>query len=246
MRKSIIRHEKAIIIVLALSIYFTLLTLISLTKASEYAATGENLVSCEGFSIWAGEGMAWADQTGLYFRDEQGSEKVFAALIPLNHLQQLQVRFNAFCPEELAGTAILHVDLCADGYDADEQEFVIELKAGQNEVKQVIDKGGSAPDEAYFRVFCLDAVQCDITDLSVRRAEETMHSGTWFCVIVAVALAILLLVVTQTGRKQNAADQRVEDFGRFPKGTASVQKNLIEQSGKDKKCSKLKCQKYLQ
>lgn len=201
------RYKKAITIVLALSIYFTLLTLISLTKASEYAATGENLVSCEGFSIWAGEGMAWADHTGLHFRDEQGSEKAFAALIPLNHLQQLQVCFNAFCPEELAGTAILHVDLYADGYDADEQEFVIELKAGQNEVTQVIDKGGSAPNEAYFRVFCLDAVQCDITDLNVQSLEEVPHSFEKIsCTVLAVLLTAILIMVAAVGRKNREED----------------------------------------
>lgn len=244
MKELIMKHKKVIAVVLVLCIYFALLSLISFVRASgEYNATGENIVSYEDFVVEAGDGRAWMDATGLHFSDTESTVKVFSAMISLEKFQQIQVEFFVECPQEYTGAAVLHVDLCADEYDMDAQEFVVELKAGRNKITQVIDKGDSAPEEARFRFFCLDSVKCDISDLSVQKMEEAAHSGTGPCIAVVV-LVILLLAVILIGRKQKADNPKTEGI-RSQKITPFVQKNLIKQSGRDKEHSEIKCPQYL-
>lgn len=210
MREILKKHHKLVVGALIIMIYFTLLTLMSFLRSTTIKATGEDLVTFQDFRAEGPEvGKVWINGDGMHIRDENSGDKVFLGAISLRDVQMLQVQFAVECPENFAGEATLHVDLQAYGYDSDEQEFTVSLHGGRNEVSGIIDKGGSAPNEAYFRVFCLDAVQCDITDLSVRRAEETMHSGMGACVAVAVVLSMLLLAVILTERKQNA-DMKIE------------------------------------
>lgn len=205
MRSLIVTYKKIIVIALSVLLYLVVLVLVNFTHTTKYAASGESLIHNEEFEVWAGEDKTWADNAGLHFQDAQGSEKALAAPISLESLQQIQVSFCAQCPENFAGTAVLHVDLWADGYDADDQEFTVELKAGKNEIEQVIDKGDNAPQEAYARVFCLDPVQCDISDLSVEKMEKVEHKlGIDICVVLITILAVALLAVVAVRGKKGA------------------------------------------
>lgn len=205
MRRVIVTYKKLIVIALSVLIYLVVLVLVNFTHTTKYAAGGESLIHNEEFDIWVGEGKTWADNTGLHFHDAQSGEKTLASSISLESLQQIQVNFCVQCPEDFAETSVLHVDLWADGYDTDEQEFTVELKAGKNEIEQVIDKGDNAPQEAYVRVFCLDSVQCDISDLSVKKMEKVEHKiGIGICAgiisILAIALVIVLVLRGEKGR----------------------------------------------
>lgn len=84
------------------------------------------------------------------------------------------VNFTHTTKYAASGESLIHneeFEVWADGYDADEQEFTVELKAGKNEIERVMDKVGDAPQEAYVRFFCLDQVQCDINDLSIKNGK---------------------------------------------------------------------------
>lgn len=210
MQKFTVHYKKAVMISLALMIYFTVLTMVSFVRTTEPVAAGENLADYRDVAVLGGQDKAWVDDSGVHFRDSEGTEKVLSAALMLQDLQQIQVRFTAECPPGFEGTAVLHVDLYAEGYDAAEQEFVVELKAGQNEVSQIIDKGTNAPPQAQFRMFCLDPVQCDISSLSVQQMKEVTHSGIGICAMVAVVLVILLLMVDLTERMKNTNKQKRE------------------------------------
>ena len=148
-----IKYRKPAIIVLFLLLYFTLLAMISFMRSTECVAVGENLIDNQSFTVRAIENRAWADGEGLHFEDSEPTEKVFSTAISLQDLQQIQVQFTADCPAEFAGEAVLVVDLWAEGYDRPEQEFAVNLEAGQNEIVHMIDKGNDAPNEAQFRIF---------------------------------------------------------------------------------------------
>lgn len=204
MKERVIKHKKAIAIVLAVCLYFALLSMISFVRAPrERQATGESIVNYEDFLVEAEDGRAWLDGAGLHFSDAENTVKKFSAMISLEEFQQIQVEFVAECPQEYAGAAVLHVDLCADGYDADAQEFVVELKAGRNKISQVIDKGDSAPEKAQFRIFCLDAVQCDISELNVRTVKEISYTGKLICAtgIIAILLFLFLMLGVITAKQ---------------------------------------------
>lgn len=194
-RKLILKNRKVIVISLALLLYFALLTLISFGRApAEGKALGESLVKNENFEVEAQESRAWADADGLHFSDSEETTKVFSNVIALRGFQQIMVSFRVNCPEEWDGNATLHVDLCAEGYDTDEQEFTVELTAGENKITRIINKGNNAPDEAQFRIFCLDAVQCDVSDLTVQVFAEVTHEEGMVCAAVVVILLLLLLL----------------------------------------------------
>ena len=179
------KYRKPATIVLLLLIYFTVLTMVSFMRTTESVAVGENLIDNQKFTVLAAENRAWADGEGLHFNDSEATEKVFSTTISLRDCQQIQVQFTADCPAEFAGASVLLVDLWADGYDSPDQEFSVNLEAGQNEIVYRIDKGSGAPNEAKFRIFCLDPVQCDIGNLSVQQVEEVPHSGIGACAITA-------------------------------------------------------------
>ncbi len=221
------KYRKPATIVLFLLIYFTVLTMISFMRSTELVAVGENLIGNQTFTVWAAENRAWADGEGLHFKDSEPTEKVFSTAISLQDLQQIQVQFTANCPEEVAGAAALVVDLWADGYDNPEQEFSVNLEAGQNEIVYRIDKGSGAPNEAQFRIFCLDPVQCDIGNLSVQKVEEIPHSGIGVCAITAAILMVLLLAVVLTGREKNVnVPKRVRASDTFPESQPQKQPEM--------------------
>lgn len=204
MGKFLKKYRKAIIGTLIILIYLTLLTLLSFSRSMEIKTIGENLANYTDF-LAAGpeEGTAWINESGMHVHDSGTDAKVFSTAISLRDLQKIQVRFNVECPEGFAGTT-LHVDLYADGYDTDEQEFTVSLRAGKNEVTGIIDKGSIAPEEAQLRIFCLDAVECDISDLSVQALVESPHGGKLACVIIAVLLVTILVAIILSGYlKQN-------------------------------------------
>lgn len=194
------KYRKIIVGVLLILIYFTLLTLISFSRSTEIKVLSENLVNNQDFlATGPKEGNAWVDDTGLHIRDVESGAKVFSNAISLRDIQQLQVSFKVECPEDFGGEATLHVDLFADGYDTDEQEFTVSLRAGTNEISGTIDKGDNAPEEAQLRIFCLDAVECDISNLGVLAVKEIPHGGKNSCVILAAGLFAILVVVTISG-----------------------------------------------
>lgn len=216
MGKLVQKHKKVIVIVLIICIYFALLSLVSFVRASkENAVVREHLVRNENFIVEAGDGRAWVDTDGLHFNDLESTEKKFSAPISLKEFQQIQVEFFVDCPQAFTRSAVLHVDLCTDGYDSDEQEFIVELKKGQNKITKVIDKGSSAPEEAQFRIFCLDAVQCDISNLNVQAIEEIAYTGEITCAVAVVVLLLLLLltvgIITKDSSKKGIFALRQED-----------------------------------
>lgn len=202
------KYRKPATIVLLLLIYFTVLTMVSFMRTTESVAVGENLIDNQKFTVLAAENRAWSDGEGLHFNDSEATEKVFSTTISLRDCQQIQVQFTADCPAEFAGASVLLVDLWADGYDSPDQEFSVNLEAGQNEIVRIIDKGSSAPGEALFRIFCLDPVQCDIGNLSVQKVEEIPHSGIGACAVTAAVLVVLLLAVILTGREKTVNESR--------------------------------------
>ena len=160
MGKFIVKYRKIMIGILIVLIYLAILTLVSFLRSTEIKVIGENLVNYQDFHA-AGpeEGTAWIDDTGLHIRDAGTGAKVFSTEISLRDLQMIQAEFEVECPESFSGEALLHVDLFAEGYDTDEQEFTVSLHAGKNEASGIIDKGADAPDEAMLRIFCLEPVE---------------------------------------------------------------------------------------
>lgn len=209
MKKLITKHKRVITITLVLIIYFLILTAVSYVKSTDQKAVGESLVSYQDFMLWAKEGRAWVDEAGLHFNDSENTGKVFYSAISLKDLQQIQVHLIVDCPAEYAEKTALQVDLYADGYDNPEQEFSIELKAGENDIIQVIDKGNQAPDEAQFRIYCLEAVHCDVRNLSVQKIGEVSYQERiGVCIVVLVVLAILLIGVIALGKEKNGQESQ--------------------------------------
>lgn len=221
------KYRKPATIVLFLLIYFTVLTMISFMRSTELVAVGENLIDNQKFTVLAAENRAWADGEGLHFNDSEATEKVFSTTISLRDCQQIQVQFTADCPAEFAGASVLLVDLWADGYDSPDQEFSVNLEAGQNEIVRIIDKGSSAPGEALFRIFCLDPAQCSVRNLNVQKVEEVPHSGIGACAVTAAVLVVLLLAVILTGREKNVnVPKRVRASDTFPESQPQKQPEM--------------------
>lgn len=200
MRKLTVKYKKAIVIVLILVIYFTLLTAVSFARTNQTAAVEENLIDYQEFTVQADENKAWVAEGSLNFRDESSGAKVFAAPISLQDFQQIQVQFSVDCPEEWTGPATLYIDLYAEGYDDPAQELLVELCAGQTEISRIIDKGSNAPNEAQFRIFCLDPVECKISGLSVQKMAQVSHyRGQIICIILVAIFAAMMLIVLNMG-----------------------------------------------
>lgn len=203
MQKWIVKYKKPTVIILIVCIYFTLLALVSFIKApSMDIPADESFVNVGDMTVLAGDGSAWIDASSLYFDDSVGTEKIFSADIQLSEIQRIMVRFNVNCPNKIDNTAVLRVDLYADGYDSSEQEFTVNLENGQNEVCETIDKGRNAPEQAQLRIFCLDAIQCEISSLSVQKVEQVSHGDKRVCIVGLVILTSLLLLVMGIGREK--------------------------------------------
>ena len=200
MGKFAAKYRKIIIGIFTILIYLTILTLVSFSRSTEIKVIGENLVNYQEFyAAGPEEGKAWVDDAGLHIRDAESGAKVFCHNISLRDIQQIQVRFYVECPVDFTGEATLHIDLFADGYDTDEQEFTVSLHAGKNEVSGIIDKGNSAPEEAQLRIFCLDAVECEISGLSIQTVVEIPRSGKTACVTALIVLIVCLLALLALG-----------------------------------------------
>lgn len=192
MKELMIKHKKGVAVVLVLCIYFALLSLVSFARAPvQYQSTSEQLLTYSDLSVSIGENEAFVSDAFLAFNSRNSGAKAFSAWISLLGVENIWVEFTVDCPEEYQGS-ILHVDLCADGYDNPEQEFEVALVPGENRIAGVLHKGDHAPEKAQFRVFTLDPGVYIIEDLFVCNAIKSnrMMAG----VIVVTALFIILSV----------------------------------------------------
>lgn len=138
----------------------------------------------------SGSDYALVESDALSFHGYDNNGIVFSAPVLLKGIQGVAIQFSLDCPEELAGTAI-HIDLCAEGYDSDEQEYVATLLVGKNRVSCVLDKGENAPDEAHLRIFTLESAEYVIHDLTAEPVLMKARQVSW-----GLMLCILLLLVS--------------------------------------------------
>ena len=192
----IAKHRRSSLIAGLLILYFTALTAISHRGATvhfEVVSGAESLLAYEDFSVTAGEGLAHVASDALVFQGSDSGAKVFSAPLNLRELEQIQVSFSVDCPDENAGT-VLHIDLYADGYDSEEQEFTAVLHSGSNTVAGALNKGKTAPESALLRIFTLDPADYAVRELQVDgMILKTSRSAPTIVFICILLLLVLLL-----------------------------------------------------
>lgn len=191
MGKIINKYWKLILVIGGIVFYLGLLAFITVTDASNKYDQIDNLLSYSDFSVSAGEKDAHILEDALAFTGSQPGDKVFSASVQLTEIELIQVEFTVTCLEQSAGTT-LHVDLCAENYDSDEQEFTATLQAGENVISGIISVGANAPDEAKLRIFTLDPAGYDARNLSIAALNEVDHSIHIILSIITMAIGLVL------------------------------------------------------
>ena len=202
--------RKLIVGVLAIFLYFAVLTCISYQRASEEFRIDKNaqqLIGYQDFIVMNGNEGERVEPDGLVFNSSDGSAKVFAARVNLAELRTISVQFTVDCPKEYAGTT-LHVDLYdGEAYDAPEQEFSVVLAPGVNQINEVLDKGENAPEEAWLRIFTLEPAGYSIHNLKVYPI--AFHSNRLYAVLLVFLLVFFVLIaMAYIGAKVKKAQRK--------------------------------------
>lgn len=127
--------------------------------------------------------------------DATGVPAVYAAELTLSGLERISVSFWIDCPETYAGTT-LHVDLCGENYDSDEQEYQAVLTPGVNQLSFCIEPGENAPEQANFRIFTLEPADYTVQDLEVFQMMPKPKVSLAMGAIVAILIGIWIGTVT--------------------------------------------------
>ncbi len=220
------KNRKLTIWVGAILLYFVVMIWISHEKApTDFRSdpTAPSLVGYSDFAVMVGDSEARVDDDALIFESNRASTKVFAARLSLSDLQRISVVFSLDCPAEYEGTTLI-IDLYdGESYDSEEQQFVITLQPGYNQITGVLDKGDNAPKEAWLRFFTIDPAQYSITKISIQALRVTKWSVSVLylaALIVALLIAIIVMLKKKSTPEQNMVRR-----------TAAVSKDEIAPKG---------------
>lgn len=197
-------HEHSVIslIIAGVILYFSILGVALATDPEFMPKRSEDLVHYSDFSAVSGTGSMITDDA-LVFADDQYMS-IFSATMPLLEMERITVEFVVDCSETSQG-AVLHVDVIGDNYDAPEQEFVVTLKKGINEVSEMIPITGNIPDELHLRIFTLDPADYSLTELSVTAIGPASRPvAIWiaqFCTVISAVVFLSLLGYKFFGKK---------------------------------------------
>lgn len=95
--------------------------------------------------------------------------------INLKGVEEVLIQFSI---ENKSNETLLTIDLCADGYDQEEQEKQLVIYTGLNNYQFSLPTGENAPDQAKLRFFTFNQTELTISDLSVTSKNKTDASGT--------------------------------------------------------------------
>lgn len=186
---------KTIAIVSALVCYIAILNVISHARGPfQYEAEEDSpLAEVGSFVSFSGE-IAASDRL-VFSNSAEGNAVGYLHDITLSGLERIQVSFTVDCPPQYAGTSII-IDLYNPivGYDSPEQEEVIILQEGINEITAVLVPGENAPDEAQLRLFTgnITDVSAEYVEVySLRQLPKVTPS-----MVVAIFLPVSVLIVS--------------------------------------------------
>lgn len=160
----IIKKRKSIIALVVVLVTVICGTGIGLEKVRE----SNTVVEYSDFYVTTGNGDVHVDESVLSFTGTEAGAKVCAAYISLEGIERINVQFEINCPIESVGS-IVHVDLCTEGYDSDEQEFIAVLQPGRNVISGQLIPGQSAPEWVQLRIFTLDPAGYDVNCLRISK-----------------------------------------------------------------------------
>ncbi len=187
-------------IIEALILYFAVLIVISCWRGpTRYRFDdSENLADRAGIAFFSDpDGLSEIRDGYILARSPNGGTLGLFTPISLRGIEVLQVQFELVSPDEYAGREI-HIDLLGEEYDSDEQECFYHLVSGTQFFKCELPVGENAPEEAVFRIFCLEPVEFELRDLRLYCGSmmPKVQTGHW----VTVVLAGVLLMVTWGAR----------------------------------------------
>lgn len=209
---------KALVIVELLILYFAVLVVISCWRGPNRYGFDQNddlLTQTELTLLSDPDGVSNIQEGKVYAHNPSGGVFVVGAQISLRDIDLIRVRFQLECPDGCAGREI-HVDLMGEDYDSDEQESVYCLVRGSQEFTCDLPVGDQAPDQAVFRVFCLEPVEFELSGLSLLpgRAVPKVQTGHWAALAAAAALLAITLIIGYAMRRKTAGKQ--DDIGSGP------------------------------
>ncbi len=201
------KYKKAVSVTIMLIMYFAVLTAVSYLRSPGVYIVEDgssSLVNYKDFFVQSGNGSVYVAKDALVFQSGDNEAKTFAAALQLQDLQRIKVLFSVDCSENNAGTN-LHVDLCTDGYDTNEQETVINLQLGLNQIDVILDKGENAPESAYLRFFTLAPANYQVKDLLVlAMTKKNNKTVLWVSGIVFFLAFIVLFSISVFARDKKS------------------------------------------
>jgi len=196
---------KPLIIAETLMLYFTVLIVISCWRgpARYRIDDNTNIADLNGITLFSDpDGLSEIRDGVVLARSPNGGTFGLYVPISLSGIEVLQARFELKCPEEYADRDI-HIDLMGENYDSDEQESILHLVGGTQFFEYEFPVGENAPDEAMFRVFCLDPVEFELRGLCLYYGHSApkVQASHWVAVIIAGALLLVTCIVRVLSRK---------------------------------------------
>lgn len=164
MIKRIQEHIVFSLVITGIILYFSVLGLALVTDPEFMSSKSDNFVNYNDFSVLFGKN-SHVSEAELVFSDQEDGT-MFYTILPATDMEEITVRFTLNCPENYAGT-MLFVDLYGNEYDFPEQEFMVILNQGINEVCESIPITGNIPDELQMRLYTLGPAEYSLVDLSV-------------------------------------------------------------------------------
>ena len=192
-------------LICGLCAYVALLDFVAMTDDAYRYASSESLLGFHDFATDMEAPEVYVGENRMVFIGAEPGVKKCTAELVLKDYKQIDVTFKADCAEQFAGT-VVHVDLCGEDYDREEQEFTWVLQAGKNTVSGSILIGEDAPEQVQFRIFTLDATQFDVQELSVTTQVEkdlTVRKAVASVIMLSSAVVSLFsFVVAKTMKKR--------------------------------------------
>jgi len=185
---------KALLVIEVIICYMAILTVISYWRGPVHykILADKPLLETTDFVSFGGEPVQNKD-VFIFANDTIGNAIGYTADLCLRNLERMSVSFTLDCPGKAAG-GILHIDLFADGYDSDEQEFKLELQEGLNDVAFSLEPGAEAPESAQLRFFTLDWADYEVQN--VRLYAETALPKVSKVLLVGMFACLLVLLLS--------------------------------------------------
>lgn len=152
--------------------YMAILVMISHIRAPQPYETIMQTSLLEMNDFESFDGFTVIDQTMTIKNGAEDQLVGYQAPLQLAGLERIRIMFQIDCDILAEGDNLLSVDLyeAESGYDYAEQENVLRLQEGINEISVSLPIGENAPDAAMLRLFTLD--QADWTIHSFHVYEE--------------------------------------------------------------------------